>query len=113
MINNLLNRRTKAKINITKLNYNDKFVTNPTEIVESFNNFFCNISQRLKNENQSLTAGYSGRPPELTINSSQRNYMSMRDTECTVLEIEKHISSLKNKATSDLAIEPLKYVNNE
>ena len=35
----------------------------------------------------------------------------MQDTECTVVEIEKYISSLKNKSTSDLAIQPLKFVN--
>ena len=35
----------------------------------------------------------------------------MQDAECSVHEIENHINSLKNKATSDLAIQPLKYVS--
>ena len=37
----------------------------------------------------------------------------MPHTECTVVEIENIVNSLKNKATSDLAIQPLKFVSKE
>ena len=37
----------------------------------------------------------------------------MPHTECTVVEIEKYISGLKNKATSDLAVLPFKHVSKE
>lgn len=57
--------------------------------------------------------GDHGRPPESTLNTSKRSHISMHHTDCTVDEIEKIISSLKNKATSDLAIQPLKFVNKE
>ena len=37
----------------------------------------------------------------------------MQGSDCTAFEIEGYISSLKNKATSDLAIQPLKFVSKE
>ena len=109
MINQLLNRKTKTKIDIKKLKINDNVITTSNEIAQNFNNFFCNVAQRLKDESHPQRD--SGRPPELTINNSQRSLVSMQDTECSDLEIENHITSLKNKATSDLAIRPLKFVS--
>ena len=89
----------------------DVTVTNPKDIADSFNNFFCNVAQSLKNDTCHL--GDRGRPPESYLNTSHRNQITMPHTACTVVEIENYISFLKNKATSDLAIQPLKYVCKE
>ena len=48
MINNLLNRKPKAKININKLHNGNETLTNAQDIADSFNNFFCNITQNLR-----------------------------------------------------------------
>ena len=40
MINSLLNRKSKMKNNITKLKFDEKVVTNPQEIADTFNDFF-------------------------------------------------------------------------
>ena len=70
-----------------------------------------NVAQRLKQETGHL--GDHGRPPDSTLNTSKRSHIIMPHTECTIVEIEKIISSLRNKATSDLAIQPLKFVSRE
>ena len=111
MINSLLNRNKKSRVGITKIKHNDTMLTDPKDIAQTFNDFFCNVAQRLKDGDRTAGALDRGRPPELTIDSSQRNLIDMLDIECTNFEIEKYISSLKNKATSDLAIQPLKFVN--
>lgn len=114
MINQILNRKPKSKPKITKLAHDDTVVTSPKDVANCFNNFFCNVAQRLKDGAQShLGPGDRSRPPESYLNTSQRNLISMAYTECTLVEIEKYISSLKNKATSDLAIQPLKFVCKE
>lgn len=113
MINQLLNRAPKSKKNITKLCDDEETITNPHEIANKFNNFFCNVAQRLKDD-----SGHNsdrGRPPDTsaTLNSSNRSHINMPHTDCTIVEIKMIIDSLKNKATSDLAIQPLKFVSNE
>ena len=110
-VNELLSRRTKSKVKITKLKDEHGTVTNDREISEKFNNFFCNIAQKLKDEQ-----GHPwdrGRPPESTLDVGKRSEISMANFECTVLEIEEIIKGFKNKATSDLAMQPLKFVCNE
>ena len=46
-----------------------------------------------------------------TLNASRRHYSNMVVDECTVPETLQYIKDLKNKATSDTAIRPLKYVS--
>ena len=99
MINQLLNRKPKSKVKISKLVDRDNTVTNPRAIANKFNEFFCSIAQRLKNE---TGHGDFGRPPESTLNTSKRNHIDMNHVDCTVYEIEEIINSLKNKSTSDL-----------
>ena len=41
--------------------------------------------------------GDRGRPPESTLNSSERSVFNMPDTPCTETEIEKYISDLKKQ----------------
>ena len=111
MINNLLNRKRKANNGISKLLYKNKTLTNPQNIANGLNDFFCNIAQQLKDENSSTMAG--GRPPEITLRNAQRNLVSMKIEDCSTPEIINIINALKNKATSDLGIQPLKFVCNE
>ena len=109
MINNLLNRKSHNKNRITQLQYNNKTLTNSQDISNSLNEFFCNIAQKLKDENNSTGTG--GTPPEYTLHN--RILMSMSNEDCTDIEIKNIINSLKNKATSDLGIRPLKCISVE
>ena len=111
MINDLLNRKVKAKKGISKLIYNNRTLTNSQGIANGLNDFFCNIAQQLKDENSSTTNG--GIPPDITLRNSQRNLVSMKIEDCSTLEIINIINALKNKATSDLGIQPLKFVCTE
>ena len=106
MINKLLNRNSKSKIGITKLRKDENIVTNPKDIAQTFNEFFCTVAQRLKASDQDNL----NRVPDHTLSSSTRNFISMEDISCTDIEIENYIKSLKNKATSDFAVKPLKIV---
>ena len=112
MINNLLNRNTKSSIGITKIINEDNVLTNPKDIAKTFNNYFCTIAQKLKDGDQGTGTLDSGRTPEHKMSRATRNLASMTDFACTDIEIENYINSLKNKATSDFAIRPLKVVNN-
>ena len=75
------------------------------DISEAFNNYFCNIAQKLKND-----TSYDNK---LTINTSHRHSSNMAVQECSELQTLEYIKSLKNKATSDTAIQPLKHVAKE
>ena len=109
MINNLLNRKSHNKNRITKLQYKDKTLTNSQDIANSLNDFFCNIAQKLKDKNNSTGTG--GTPPDYTLHNRILTSMSIED--CTDFEITNIINALKNKATSDLGIRPLKYISTE
>ena len=109
MINQLLHRKVKSKPVISKLIVEGAPVTNSEEIANSFNTFFCNIAQKLKDESSSNV----DRLPDLTVNTTRRVYEEMQCTEYTVSEAERTISSLKNKATSDTSIKAMKYVSKE
>ena len=84
MINNLLNRKTKCNTGITKIIDGDKALTNPKDIAQTFNNFFCTVAEKLKNGNQGTGALDSGRPPEHAMSISTRNLISMTDIACTL-----------------------------
>ena len=106
MINRLLNKQGKNKGGINKLIDGEEKITDPGKIAEKFNNYFCNIAQQLKDEDNSEKI-----PPELKY--SKRCLIDMPTTPCTLEEIEICIKNLKNKATSDVAVNPLKYVGKE
>ena len=108
MINQLLNRKTKGKTKISKLYYNDQWITNSQQIADTFNEFFCNIAHKLKDEH--TNTNLFGRPPEATLGTMRRNLTSMNVNDCTTYEIENIIKELKNKATSDISTVPLKLV---
>ena len=72
MINSLLNHNTRSRIGITKLKNDDKVLYNPKDIAQTFNEYFCNVAQRLKDGDRTAGAVDSGRPPELTTVNSPR-----------------------------------------
>lgn len=108
-INELLNRK-KSKVKISKLdNGNNETITKPQDIADRFNSFFCNVAQRLKDE--AGRGKKQGRPPDPNHYLAGRCPTGMSDSDCTITEIELILDSLKNKATSDLAIQPLKHIS--
>ena len=111
MINELLNRKPKKNNNISKLVYNGTTVTGSANIAHSFNEYFCNIAQKLKDEIHHDNPGQQ--LGDSTLNSAKRSHIDMKNSECTVPEIEEFLWNLKIKATSDLAIRPLRYVSRE
>ena len=71
MINNLLNRNTKSNIGITKIIDKDKVLTKSEDIAQTFNNFFCTVAQRLKDNDQSSSTPDCCRSPEHTFGISE------------------------------------------
>ena len=111
MINSLLNRGSKSKRDISKLKEGEKTITDSNEIAKKFNEFFCNIAQNLKDTMHSNVNGDSQSSMKLKLSS--RCLINMSNVECTIEDVQKYIKSLKNKATSDLAVGPLKHVYRE
>ena len=111
MISSLLNRGTKCKRDINKLLIGDETITDSKEIARKFNEFFCNIAQNLK-DSMNLSTDDPQQLP-LYLKNSSRCLVDMSNVECTLEEIQNYIKSLKNKATSDLAVGPLKHVYRE
>ncbi len=109
MINKLLNKNSKQKIKISKLRYKDRVVTNPQDIADSFNDYFTNIAQNLKNENNLVRGIGSGGQ---SLPQSSRCAYDMELEDCSQFEITSIIRKLKNKSTSDMSILPLKSVCN-
>ena len=109
MINSLLNRK-KPNTKIGKLildgdTDNDSEITSPGEISNAFNDYFCEIAKKLK-DNSTYTAN-----PDTPKFRDKRIVNSIYLSECSTTEIEEIVKSLKNKSTSDTAIVALKYVS--
>ena len=111
MINQLLYRKRKAKTVISKIIVHNRTVTNASEIAHSFNDFFCNIAQKLKDESHLHFSDNSVNDP--IVNTVHRVYHDIQLVDYTTKEVTTTISSLKNKATSDTAIKVLKHVSIE
>ena len=107
MINSLLNRK-KPNSNIGKIILDDDKkteLTSPGEISNEFNNYFCEIAQKLRNN--STHAAHSNTPKF----RDERVDNSIFLLEASSTEIEEIVKSLSNKSMSDTAIIALKYVN--
>ena len=50
MINQLLNRKRKAKVRISKVDYKGDTIKDSAKIAGAFNDYFTNIAQKLKNQ---------------------------------------------------------------
>ena len=103
MINSLLNRK-KPNTKIGKLIL-DGDTDNDSEISNAFNDYFCEIAKKLK-DNSTYTAN-----PDTPKFRDKRVVNSIYLSECSTTEIEEIVKSLKYKSTSDTAIVALKYVS--
>ena len=101
MINSLLNRKPKTKANIGKLEYNGRTVNKKQDVAEAFNNYFTSIASNLKRDIPTT----SGRT-RLPISSRCRSDMAFNVVSAG--EVDCLIKSLKDKATSDTSVKPLK-----
>lgn len=108
MINSLLNRTTK-KSPITKLqDSNGEVINTPLRIAEKFNEYFANIASNLKSNSRNM------RPPdefENYLKNPVTNSMYVKSVDSG--EIFNIINKLKNKATLDTKISPLKIANTD
>ena len=109
MINSLINKKTKGKVKISKIRYNGSEVTNPQEIANSFNDYFCNVAEKLKADSGS-SRGVGLAAHHLPHSSRCAFDMELEDSSPS--EVALIIKNLKNKSTSDMGILPLKKVGN-
>ena len=109
MVNSLLNRKTKTRIKINKIKYNGSEISDSQKIADSFNDYFCNIAERLKTENDLVLTGIHAVPTELPRSRCDHDMELEDSSPSEVIEI---IKGLKNKCTSDMSIRPLKEVGN-
>lgn len=103
MINSLLNRTKPKNRNLTVLDADNNLIKDPREVAESFNKYFANIAESLKttsNYDTSITNHKSFLAQPVS------NSMFIRPTDPS--EINKIITELKNKTTSDYKIPALK-----
>jgi len=107
MINSLLNRK-KTKQKIDKLIVDGVTLTSNTDISSAFNRYFCNIATNLKSQMESMSHPQTSPVPQTT-----KTLNDMILTDCTAYEITEIIKHFKNKATSDTAVQALKFVNEE
>ena len=102
MINSLINRN-KTKIKVTKLTKQDAAITSKNGIADTFNEYFCNIANTLK---QGIPTNTNAKQQ---LGNRAINTMYIVDT--TPTEINEIINNFKNKTTSDTAIIALKAAN--
>ena len=105
MINKLLGRKASQSSN-TKLRKSDGTLINSSQdVAEHFNNYFANIATKIKERIRARTTFDPGGHLKY-LYSPVSHSMFIRPTDST--EIQKIICTLKNKATQDVKIEPLK-----
>ena len=106
LINQLLNRSGKSKMEIRKIEHHGSTVTNREKIAKTFNEYFTNIAQKLKDAT-SISQAQATQP---NLSPSSKCGPDMGYESVTKVEISSIIKSLKVKATSDSGIAPLKAV---
>ena len=113
MINSLLNRRRKS-VSINKLIDKDgNTASSPTQIAETFNNYFANIASSIKQNLVHDTDATNSNPSthNTHLPSTTQNSIYLTPTEPS--EISKYINDLKNKSTSDTKVCAIKIANEE
>ena len=108
MINQLINK-SKRKISINKLILDDKEITSPNAISDSFNKYFCNIAAKLKSEPSLSPAKFCQKQFTSYLKNSCSKSIYLRDPDSS--EINSIIKKLKNKSTSDSSTAALKTAN--
>ncbi|KAL5267870.1 hypothetical protein ACHWQZ_G004797 [Mnemiopsis leidyi] len=109
IINGLLNRGKKLTGTYRLRDSGGSFVSTDSAVAEKFNTYFSGIAANIKSQISSRrTFDPGGFNKYLLGPSSQSIYLSPTNA----LEVNKTISSLKNKSTLDSKIEPIKIANN-
>ena len=110
MINSLLNRKNK-KSGFIKLQDSDGTITNtPNLVAEKFNDYFANIAFNLKNKN-SEAMQHNLNEFRNSMSNPVQNSMYMRPVDSG--EVHEIIKNMKNKATLDTKVNPLKIANSD
>ena len=109
IINGLLNRGKKLTGTYRLRDSGGSFVSTESAVAEKFNTYFSGIAANIKSQISSRRTFDPGGFNEYLLGpSSQSIYLSPTNA----LEVNKTISSLKNKSTLDSKIEPIKIANN-
>ena len=110
VINGLLNRNNKNS-NISNLRDNTwRTINTPSDMAESFNDYFSNIATNLKNSNnanENLSDSTSKYDYYLKSPVSDSIYLNEVDAS----EVQRTIKNFKNKSTNDTRISALKIAN--
>ncbi len=106
MLNNLLNRKKKAKAPIKLKDSAGNLISDPTEVAENFNNYFATIAEKLKVNVNNNTDSDTDSDYKTPLTDPVENTIFLTPT--FSLEIENIINKFKLKATSDTNIRALK-----
>ena len=110
IINGLLNRKNKNS-NISSLrDSSGRTINTPSDMAESFNNYFSNVASNLKNSdntNENLSDGTSNY--EYYLKSPVSNSIYLNEVDAS--EVHRTIKNFQNKSTSDTRISALKIAN--
>ncbi len=109
MINNLLNRTNSRRGPIKLKDEQGRILSNSLDVATKFNEYFSNIASNLKSQIASRRTFDPGGFQEF-LRDPVSSSIYLRSVESN--EIYTIINKLKNKATLDTKIEPLKIANN-
>ena len=104
MINGLMNRSKAKRAKIKLKDHNGNLVNNPKSVAENFNEYFTTIADKLKAQIQTDQLSTQDYRDTLTDEISGSIFLHPTHP----LEIDKTISSLKLKSTSDINISTIK-----
>ncbi len=108
MINSLLNRNKSRRGPIKLKDENGRILSTSLDVATKFNDYISNIASNLKSQISSRRTFDPGGFQEF-LREPVSNNLDLRSVEST--EIHEIINMLKNKATLDTKIEPLKIAN--
>ena len=103
MINSLLNRKNKKSGTIKLKDSDGKVISNRNSVAESFNEYFSNIASNLKSRSNDAGHNQAAMPDRVPTSMYTRPVDSS--------EVYDIIKNLKNKATLDTKVNPLKIAN--
>ena len=106
MINSLLNRNTRKSAAIKLRDEAGNIVENSTQVAEKFNNYFCNIAEKLKHNHSNINNPAHIHSYHNFLTDPVANSIFLMPTHSQ--EINDIIRSLKLKSTSDTKISALK-----
>ena len=110
MINSLLNRKNKKSGPIKLQDGEGTSISNPNLVAEKFNDYFANIASNLKSNNEE-NVQYNRNEFQNFMPSPVQNSMFTRPVDSS--EVYDIIKNMKNKATLDTKVNPLKIANSD